>query len=218
MNSPSNDHDMSAEQPDDALSTENLSAAQAANDVVSADEIAGKAEVDDPVAELQRQLDEANDRLLRVQAELENYRKRVRREMDDQQRFAQIPIMRDLLPVLDNLERAIEAADHTQSSDVANLLQGVHLVTSQLKSVLERHNCQMIDAQEGVAFDPNCHEAISQQPSGKHPAGSIMHVTQPGYQVHDRVVRPAQVVVSMSDTTTQPSAESETSDSDDRKG
>ena len=218
MKTPSQDPDMSAEHPNDAAGAEPQSTAQTADDEASGDEFSSVAHSNDPTAELQRQLDQANNRLLRAQAELENYRKRVRREMDEQRRFAQVPIMRDLLQVLDNLERAIEAADQTENNDVASLLQGVHLVTSQLKSALERHNCHRIEAQEGSAFDPNCHEAISQQPSEEHPAGSVLHVAQTGYQVHDRVVRPAQVVVSMSDTTTNPSAESDTLDNDDCKG
>ena len=155
------------------------------------------ASVDDPGQDLQSQLQEVNDRLLRSQAELDNYRKRARREMDDQLKYAQLPIIRDLLPVLDNLERAIAATNQAEGPAVENLLQGVQLVTDELKSVLQRHHCCQIVAQGGMEFDPNCHEAISQQPSADHPAGTVMYVAQTGYQLHDRVVRPSQVVVAM---------------------
>ena len=145
------------------------------------------------VDSLQAELAQSNDRLLRIQAELENYRKRARREMADQMRYAQLPLIRDLLSVLDNLERAIQAAEQTEKS--ASLLEGVKLVVTQLSAVLKNHDCQPMEA-EGTSFDPNMHEAISQQPSEEHSPGTVLHMTQTGYHLHDRVVRPAQVVVS----------------------
>ena len=154
----------------------------------------------DFVAQLQGDLDAANDRVLRVQAELDNYRKRVRREMDEERRYAQMPIIRDLLSVVDNLERALAATTQTENKNLESLLEGVELVTTQLKSVLDRHHCQLIVANEGSLFDPHCHEAISQQPSYDQAAGTVMHVAQRGYQLHDRVVRPVQVVVSTGST------------------
>ncbi len=150
----------------------------------------------DAVVQLQNQVDDANSRLVRSQAELDNFRKRSRREMEDQRRHAQFPIMSDLLAVVDNLERAIQATGQAETDNQQGLQEGVHLVTDQLKSILERHHCQMIEVGEGDVFDPNCHEAISQQPSEDHPTGSVLFVTQSGYRLHERIVRPAQVVVS----------------------
>ena len=150
------------------------------------------------VVHLQNQVDDANSRLVRSQAELDNFRKRSRREMEDQRRYAQFPIVSDLLTVVDNLERAIQVTGQAEKDKQQGLQEGVHLVTDQLKSILERHHCQMIKVREGDVFDPNCHEAISQQPSKDHPAGSVLFVTQTGYQLHERIVRPAQVVVSTS--------------------
>lgn len=147
--------------------------------------------------ELQRlasELKAANDRALRTQADLDNFRKRSRREMDDQRRYADLPLLRDLLPVVDNLDRAVQAAE--QNHDAASLLEGVKMVVTQFSSVLTQHHCQPIEA-DGAAFDPNLHEAISQSASGDHPAGNIVHVAQAGYQLHDRVVRPSQVIVSL---------------------
>ena len=164
---------------------------------ISADDTQGPSfdETSPTIESLQYQLQESDNRLLRSQAELENFRKRSRRELNEHQRYAQLPIIRDLLPVLDNLERAVSSANQSDDPSIHSLLEGVQLVTTELKSVLERHHCQPIEAVTGTVFDPNCHEAISQQPSAEHPPSSVMHVVQAGYQLRDRVVRPSQVIV-----------------------
>jgi molecular chaperone GrpE len=146
---------------------------------------------------LRAELDQAKERILRCQAELDNYRKRAAREMDEHRRYANIGLIRDLLPVLDNVERAIRAAE--KSADGSGLLEGVKLVAQQLQGVLERHHCVKIEAL-GLPFDPHLHHAILQQPSDEHPANTVIMVTQDGYQLHDRVVRPSQVIVSANDT------------------
>jgi len=146
----------------------------------------------DPAGTFQDQLAEAKDRALRAQAELENFRKRAHREMGEERRYANIHLMRELFPVIDNIDRAIEAAE--KSSEASGLLEGVKMVAEQLQSVLARHHCLPIDA-EGQPFDPNLHEAISQHPSDEHPENTVLLVTQKGYQLHDRVARPSQVVV-----------------------
>jgi molecular chaperone GrpE len=143
--------------------------------------------------DLAAELAAANDRALRLQAEMQNLRSRTSREIADERRYAALPVLRDLLPVLDNIERAIEAAAKAGESD--NLLAGFRLVKQQLDTVLVRHQCEPIKA-EGQPFDPHFHEAILQQPSATVPADHVVMVTQPGYKLHDRVVRPAQVIVS----------------------
>jgi molecular chaperone GrpE len=150
---------------------------------------------DDPdlLEQLRCDLDGAKDRLLRSQAELENYRKRAAREIEDHRRYANLPLLRDLLPVLDNLERSMAAAE--QSPDVAGLLTGVRLVAKQLEDVLAKHQCVRIPALH-QPFDPNLHHALLQQPSGDFPPHTVLAVTEAGFQLHDRVVRPAQVIVS----------------------
>ena len=142
---------------------------------------------------LRSDLEQMKDRALRVQAELENYRKRVAREMADERRYAEMSLLRDLLPVLDNMDRAIEAAE--KSGEAPQLLEGFKMVAQQLLGILERHHCVPIQALH-EPFDPNFHEAILQQPSGDHPAGTVIHVANTGYRLHDRVVRPSQVIVS----------------------
>jgi molecular chaperone GrpE len=152
-----------------------------------------KSSSSESVEQLRAELDRCKDQSLRCQAELENYRKRAAREMDEHRRYANIGLIRELLPVLDNIQRAIEAAE--KSTDGSGLLDGVKLVAQQLQGVLEQHHCVKIEAL-GAAFDPHLHHAILQQPSAEHPANTIIIVTQDGYKLHDRVVRPSQVIVS----------------------
>ena len=145
------------------------------------------------IERLRAQLEEAKDQGLRCQAELENYRKRAARQMDQERRYASMPMIRDLLPAWDNIGRAIHAAE--QSHDTSCLLEGFKMTAEQLESALARHHCVQIEALH-QPFDPNLHEAISQLPNDEHPAGTVTHVAQIGFLLHDRVVRPSQVVVS----------------------
>jgi molecular chaperone GrpE len=150
-------------------------------------------DTDSTIDRLRRELDQANDRALRAQADLENFRRRLQREMQDERRFANQPLLIDLLPVLDNMERAIEAAQ--QSAENARLLEGFQMVHNQLLTALEKYHCTRVPA-EGQVFDPALHQALVQMPSPDVEAGRILHVNQHGYQLHGRVIRPAQVVVS----------------------
>lgn len=137
-------------------------------------------------------LREANDRALRAQAELENFRRRSRREFDDAQRYREIDLLRDLLPVLDNVLRAIEAADRT--ADVESLRAGFRMTAQQIEKLLESHGCRTIET-DGTAFDPTVHDAILQQTVPGVAAGTVVATASRGYRLHDRVVRPAQVIV-----------------------
>lgn len=148
---------------------------------------------DRKAADLEQQVREANDRALRSHAELENYRKRAQRELVDERRYAIVPFAKDLLAVVDNLERAIEAAQ--KSPDGSGLLEGVKMVAIQLEAILKQHGAVRIDT-VGTPFDPNFHQAIAQEPSDELPAGTVSRAAQSGYKLHDRVIRPAQVFVS----------------------
>lgn len=141
-------------------------------------------------------LREAQDRVLRVQAELENFRKRARREYDDAQKYREMDLLRDLLPVLDNVLRAIEAAEKT--TDVESLRAGFRMTGQQIEKVLDTHGCRTIPT-DGTAFDPTVHEAILEQAVPGTAAGTIVGTAQRGYTLHDRVVRPAQVIVAKGD-------------------
>src|SRR6476660_10514661 len=117
------------------------------------------------------ELANANDRLLRLQAEMQNLRNRTSREIADERKYAALPVLTDLLPVVDNIDRAIEAAE--KSGEAENLLAGFRLVKQQLHTILSRHHCEPIDAENEV-FDPNFHKAILQQQSADVPAGNVM--------------------------------------------
>lgn len=143
--------------------------------------------------QLQDELDQLADRNLRLQAEMENLRGRASREIAENRRYAALPLMRDVLPVVDNVSRALEAAAKTDAA--AGLLEGFKLVKQQLLGALAQHGCTEIEAL-GEPFDPHFHEAIQQQPSDEFPAQSVCLVAQSGYRLHDRVIRPAQVIVS----------------------
>jgi molecular chaperone GrpE len=157
------------------------------------DEALAAASSDLRVAELEAQVKEAGEKVLRTQAELENYRKRAQRELADERRYAVVPLVRDLLPVMDNLQRAINVA--AQTGEGQSLLEGVKLVAVQLEGMLKQNGCVPIET-VGATFDPHQHEALAQEPSSEHPAGTITRVTQAGYKLYDRVIRPAQVFVS----------------------
>ncbi len=144
-------------------------------------------------ASVDQQLAAEKDRVLRLQAELQNLRMRQARELRDERQYAAMPLMRDILPAVDNVERAIEAAN--KSGEATGLLEGVKLVRQQLLTALEQHSCKAIEA-DGAIFNPDQHQAILQQPSADCPAGRVMMVAQTGYKLHERVVRPAQVIVS----------------------
>lgn len=159
---------------------------------------------DQQLAELAAALDAARDAELRARAELENFRKRMRREQEEQLRFANWNLLRDLLEVLDNLTRAIQAAE-SPSANTASLLQGVRMVADQLQSVLAKYHCRRIAA-KGEPFNPEIHSAVGQVPTTEYPPGTVVNVTREGYFLHERVLRPAEVVV----TTAPASAPAET--------
>lgn len=149
-------------------------------------------------SELEAELAAEKDRNLRLQAELQNVLSRKSREVADERKYGALPLMRDVLPVLDNVDRAIQAVekkDGELTPEGKSLLEGFRLVKQQLVTTLAQHGCEVIPA-EGEAFNPELHAAILQQPSDEHPAGVVTMQTQVGYQLAGRVVRPSQVIVS----------------------
>jgi molecular chaperone GrpE len=139
--------------------------------------------------EPQQPVEEKDDRLLRLAADFENYKKRAARERQEYVALANERLIAELLPVLDDLERALAAAEQHQE---AQLEEGVALVHRSLAGLLERHGVSPIDT-DGK-FDPHVHEALLSQPSEAE-EGSVLDVVQKGYKLGDRVVRPARVVV-----------------------
>lgn len=143
--------------------------------------------------QLKSEVSSKNDQLLRAAAEIENIRKRGRRDTEEAKKYASSGLLTDILSVVDDLDRAAEAAESNQEG--TGLLDGVKMVAAQLKDVLEKHHCSPVEA-IGKPFDPNRHEAIQMQPSDQVPANHISLVARIGYQFHDRVLRTAQVFVS----------------------
>lgn len=174
--------------------------AAAATEAVAGSTVDG--EVD--TAALQNEVLELKDRLLRSHAELENYRRRVQKEATEAAKYSALPFIRELLPGIDNLHRALDAAQ--QSGDTAALVEGIKMVASQFNDVLKNQKIETINP-EGQSFDPNLHEALAQVPSADHEPMTVMQVIESGYQLHDRVIRPAKVMVSCAPP--EPAPESE---------
>ncbi len=137
------------------------------------------------------------DQLLRALAEAENTRRRSQREREDYARYATSPLAKEILPVADNLARALAAvpAEALEKDEaLRNLVEGIAATERQLQTALERHNIVRIDA-EGEKFDSNWHQAMFEVPNSGKPAGTVVQVLQPGYRLHDRLLRPALVGV-----------------------
>ena len=146
------------------------------------------------VEELRRQRDETHDRLLRALADAENARRRAQREREEFVKYANESLLRDLIPVLDNLDRALDAA--RAASTPASLVEGVELIQRELLKVLERAGVKRYSA-VGQPFDPTRHEAIARVVSTQAPPDTVVSEQLPGYQLHDRVLRAALVAVAV---------------------
>ncbi len=133
------------------------------------------------------------DRLLRMAAETENIRKRLEREKAEGISYANESLLRELLPVIDNLERAIEHAEN--EADEGTLLEGVRMTLKGFLAAVAKYGCTPFEAL-GKPFDPNYHEALMQQESADYPEGTVMKELQRGYMLNDRLLRPASVIVS----------------------
>ena len=142
-------------------------------------------------AELQREKDALQDRLLRTAAEFDNYRKRIERERRDQADSAAASAIEDLLPIVDNLERALQAPVGT---DAEGYRKGVELVHQQMMELLRRRGVKPIQA-IGADFDPRFHEAVVHEPSADHREGEVMEELRRGYTLGERLLRPAMVKV-----------------------
>lgn len=147
-------------------------------------------------AELEAQVGELKDQLLRALAETENLRRRTQREREDTLKYASASLARDILGVADNLARAIESLSDEDKEDerIAPLLAGVELTQKELQAAFDRHHIVQLDP-IGEKLDPHRHEAMFEVPSPPEAAGTIVQVIQPGYMLHDRLLRPARVGV-----------------------
>jgi len=145
------------------------------------------------LAMLQQERDELRDQLLRSRAEFANYQKRVKQQAESDRTYAIGNLARDLLEAIDNLERATEAL---RSSANEGISAGLDMVQKQLVGILSKYGVEPISAM-GEPFDPNFHDALMQQPSAEHPEGTVVNELTRGYKIHDRVLRPSKVAVSV---------------------
>lgn len=154
------------------------------------------------------------DQLLRALAEAENTRRRGQRDREDSAKYAAAPLAKDILPVADNLARALAAVPkEALASDEAlkNLVEGIAATERQLQSALERHNIKRIDP-EGEKFDSHRHQAMFEVPGTDKPGGTVVQVLQSGYILHDRLLRPALVGVAKGSSAGGSRSEAETAD------
>jgi molecular chaperone GrpE len=146
----------------------------------------------DPIEEAQGEARKFKDQWMRTAADFDNYRKRSRREVEDARKSGREDLLRELLPVFDNLERALTSAQ--RASDIKGVAEGLSMVMKQFEGTLGRVGITKISA-IGQPFDPSIHEAIQQVETDDHPAGQVVSEVQPGYMQGDKLVRAAMVVV-----------------------
>lgn len=161
----------------------------------------------------QEEAEQQKDQNLRLQAEFDNFRRRGLKEKQENHLYGHQNLVKELLPTVDNLDRAIEHADQKNSEELQNLLQGVELVRKELLGVLERFGVKEVEA-EGCVFDPAVHEALAQAPSADVEPNHILTVMEKGYQLRDRMLRPSRVVVSKAPDEAQPKPEPEDGEPD----
>ncbi|MDM8517738.1 nucleotide exchange factor GrpE [Desulfobacterales bacterium HSG16] len=142
----------------------------------------------------EKEVVKAQDHLMRVSAEFENYKKRSLRDFEGFKKFANESLIKDLLPVVDNLQRALESSESNESPD-NGIIEGVSLTLKEILKLLEKYSVRQIEA-VGTAFDPNLHEAAMQEEVEDKPHNTVLKEFQKGYTMHDRLLRPAMVVVS----------------------
>lgn len=161
-----------------------------------ADEMAEIDEEELEIEQLRAERDEFRDRFVRALADAENARKRSEKDRREAENYGGSKLARDMLPVYDNMKRALEAATEGQREVSAALLEGVELTMRELLSVFKKHGIEKIAPEVGDRFDPKLHQAMFEAPVPNTKAGDIIQVAAEGFMLHDRLLRPAQVGVS----------------------
>lgn len=172
---------------------ENLEPETAENDSVETPDLL--TELEAKLAAQEKEAKEAHDRLLRVSADYENYKKRSAREMEDFRKYANQSLLKEMLTVVDNLELAINSAQEEKKSD-KKLIEGLNLTRNEMLRVFEKFHVKPITAR-GEIFDPAFHEAVMREETDDYPENTVLSEFQKGYLIHDRLLRPAMVVVAV---------------------
>jgi len=152
-------------------------------------------EMETRLESVEQEAKEAHDRFLRVSAEFENYKKRSAREMDEFRKFANESLIREMLTVVDNLERALNSSNNDNQAN-SHIAEGVDMTLKEILKVFEKFNVKPIEAL-GKPFDPNFHQAAMREETNERPENTVLNELEKGYMIHDRLLRPAMVVVSM---------------------
>ncbi len=156
------------------------------------------ASVEELLETLRAERDELKERLLRVAADFDNFRKRTRKDLEEAERRGREAVLREVLPVIDNLERAVQSA--AQAKSVEAVSKGVEMVLRLFEEAASRIGLQRV-ASVGERFDPNVHDAVQQQESEEHAPGTVVGELVPGYKLGERLLRAAMVVVARPPTT-----------------
>ncbi len=177
----------------DSIEAEIEAALEAEDEYLEEEEAPGAGAVLDAI---RAERDELKDRLLRTLAESENVRKRAERDRRDSEAYGGTRLARDLLPVYDNLQRALEAVNKEENDSATAVIEGVELTLRELLNVFSKHGMTPIAPENGDVFNPNEHEAMFEAPVPGTKAGEIIQLMTVGFMIHDRLLRPAQVGVS----------------------
>lgn len=177
----------------DLKNEEDVEMSGSVDEEVAAEEISEEAEEITELEKTQQELEETRDKLLRLAAEFENFKKRMERERGLALKYAEESIIKELLPAIDNLERALEQGKETHNAE--DLLAGVELTHKGLLTTLEKFEVASMDCL-GAPFDPNHHEALAMEETDEMDPNSVLKEFQKGYTYKDRLIRPAKVVVS----------------------
>lgn len=162
-----------------------------------------------PMAELEAERDKLKDQLLRTAADFDNFRKRTAKDIQQADRRGREAVLGEILPIIDNLERAVQAAE--TAADAAAVRKGVEMVLKSFEDVALRINLIRVDS-VGQRFDPNRHDAFQQLETDEHPPGTIVQEFQPGYMLGDKLLRPAMVVVAKKPKEPEPEPQAEESE------
>jgi molecular chaperone GrpE len=184
---PENDPSIPSPETDDVHPAEDLSANESTQ---------AQATPVDPLEQALLEVEKWKDLAYRSQAELDNFRKRATREGQETRAFANGELLRSVLPILDNFEMGLNAA--RAESEKSMIFMGMQMVHRQFQEFLKDFGVQEVEA-HGKPFDPNVHEAVSQEVTAEHAEGTIIRVTRPGYRLKERLLRPASVIVAAAD-------------------
>ncbi len=176
--------------------SEKQAAGKDASEAITESLIAAKKELEQALEQTKKEAGNMRDRWMRSAADLENYRKRAAREREDAVKFGTEKLLRDFLPIVDDLDRALQMVSGDSEGPAKQLVEGMVMVQKKVLSQLKKNGAEAFSSQ-GETFDPAKHEAVQQAYSPEFEAGLVMQELQRGFMLHDRLLRPAMVVVSL---------------------